>query len=95
MAVRVWAFLHNFVWIAFQIVPLDFDKVGVTDRGLVTCPDGGDPRILDLSDEFQYLISSNGSLVSLGGDYEASLPLGDVCLDLGQYSKTCRNLQSG
>ena len=69
----------------FQIIPFDFGQFDLADRGLIRCP-GDRFKMLDMSDEFQYLITNRGDLVSIGGDYQTSFQIGDFCLDLATSS---------
>ena len=43
----------------FQIIPFDFGQFDLADRGLIRCP-GDRFKMLDMSDEFQYLITNRG-----------------------------------
>ena len=42
----------------------------------------GEYKLLDLTKPLEYLISTDGELVSLAGQYELSQRLGDFCLDI-------------
>jgi hypothetical protein len=53
----------------------------LTDNGLIKCANDRF-KVLDLTDEFQYLITNEAALVSIGGDYETSFRIGEFCLDL-------------
>ena len=45
--------------------------------------------ILDLSHPYRYILTDVGTLVSLAGDYEIDLELGDFCMDwMASYAKS-------
>jgi hypothetical protein len=47
-------------------------------------------KVLELTTEAGYFISTSGDLVSLGGEFDPSFDLGDFCIDLGErVSETC------
>ena len=41
-------------------------------------------KLLDMTNPFLYLVTTDGELMSLGGDYEIGFRLGEFCLDLAK-----------
>ncbi len=50
----------------------------------IRCLKTGESKVLELTTEAGYFISTSGDLVSLGGEFDPSFDLGDFCIDLGE-----------
>ena len=45
---------------------------------------GGSMKVLELTTEAGYYISTSGDLVSFEGEFDPSLDMGDFCIDFGE-----------
>jgi hypothetical protein len=51
------------------------------ETGLIFCPDN-QFKVLDMSEDVEYLITNLGTLTSIGGEYERFFKIGEFCIDL-------------
>ena len=74
------SFLTNEIFKKFQIVETTLLESDL-DTGLITCSERRF-KVLDMTEDFEYLLTNVATLTSIGGEYEKSFQIGEFCIDL-------------
>ena len=62
------------------------------DNGLIFCPEHSF-KVLDMTEDVEYLLTNLGTLTSIGGAYEKSFQIGEFCLDLAALGNATNPLK--
>ena len=59
---------------------------------MIFCPEHSF-KVLDMSEDVEYLLTNLGTLTSIGGEYEKSFQIGEFCIDLAALGNATNPLK--